>query len=128
MRIRLAPLILSVLAVGVVACWSSGARFDELEPERGDELALEVENQNFYDATLYAISGSRRQRLGTVGGNGKGSFTFPWVAPEVRIEILLISVGSYLTQPISVDRGDVLQLTIEPDLDRKIPLRRRRRP
>lgn len=126
MRIQLAPLILSVLAAGVVACGSSGGRFDELEPERGDELALEVENQNFYDATLYAISGSRRHRLGIVAGNGKGNFTFAWSGPQVRIEILLMSVGSYLTEPISVDRGDVLQLTIEPDLDRKIPLRRRR--
>ncbi len=117
--------MLSALAVGVVACASSGSRFDELEPGRGGELALEVENQNFYDATLYAVSGSRRHRLGTVGGNGKRNFTFPWVGPEVRIEIRLISVGSYLTEPITVDRGDVLQLTIEPDLDRKIALRRR---
>jgi hypothetical protein len=116
-----------VLLIGIAACSSAASGdYDELAPASSNELTLEATNQNFYEATLYALIGSQRIRLGTVRSNAEETFTFRWTGPELRIEIQLISVGSYFTESMNVDRGDILQLVIEPDLDRRIPITRRR--
>ena len=89
---------------------------------RDRELSLFVRNQNFYDATLYAIGpGGMRQRLGTVTGNTEETLRFRWSRLELRIEIDLLSVGSTLTEPLPVDEGDELELIINHDLHRRIP-------
>lgn len=103
---------------------------DDLEAQAaggGRELTLEVENQNFYDATLYAVTqgAGHRQRLGYIQAYGKRTLKFHWLPTfELRIEIVLETIGSYLTPPLAVEEGDDLQLIIEPDLHRKAPVRR----
>ncbi len=118
-----------VVAVALAACGRSvgGGPNDEFEPRRGQELTLEVRNQNFYDATLYAVwQSGLRYRLGTVSGNGKRTFTFRWQSLQLQIEIDLLSVGKHFTDPMPVDKGDELELVIEPALDRRIQLRKPR--
>ena len=110
----------------VLACGRSGQASDNSAqghiPDRTRDLTLSVRNQNFYDATLYAIApGHYRQRLGFVTGNSEDTFTFRWSAIELRIEIDLLSVGSTVTEPLPVDEGDELELIITPDLHRRIP-------
>ncbi len=126
MREHVACVGLTALVIALAACARGGGEYDEFAPEVPDEITLEVQNQNFYDATLYAVSGTHRLRLGSVVGNGQGTFQFQWPQPRMQVEIDLIGVGSYLTDWISVDRGDILELRIEPDLDRTPPVRRRR--
>lgn len=99
-----------------------GAGGGEDEPRPEPILTLHVENQNFYDATLYALSrGGDRQRLGVVGGNNQATFTFRWLQDELRVVIQLLAGGSTATEPILVNPGDSLNLIIQPDLHLKIP-------
>ena len=92
---------------------------------RGHELTLNVKNQNYYDATLYALYQSRRQQIGTVNGMSERAFSLDWGHPDIRIEIYLLSVGSHFTEPMFIEDGDELELVIDPSLDKRIRLRRR---
>lgn len=85
------------------------------------EIAIEVRNDNFNDATVYAIRSGLRQRLGWVSGFGKGTFTFRWPPGDLRVEIDLLANGRYYTQVMDVSEGDELQLTILPYLHRMPP-------
>jgi hypothetical protein len=96
----------------------------EEEPRPAPILTLHVENQNFYDATLFALARSGEQhRLGIVTGNSQGTFTFRWTQDELRVIIRLLAGGSTATDPILVNPGDSLNLIITPDLHFKIPTR-----
>ncbi|KRT64844.1 MAG: hypothetical protein XU13_C0154G0002 [Candidatus Rokubacteria bacterium CSP1-6] len=85
------------------------------EPPRRD-FTIEVDNNNFHDATVYAVRGGLRLRLGFVSGFRSDTFKFRWPDGDLRIEIKLLAAGSYYTQVMSVDQGDELQLTILPNL------------
>lgn len=104
------------------ACGLAGGGGGEEEPAPEPILTLRVENQNFYDATIYALSrGGERQRLGVVGGNNQGTFTFRWLHQELRVLIQLLAGGATATETILVSPGDSLNLVIQPDLHLKIP-------
>ena len=79
-------------------------------------ISLEVDNQNFYDATIYAVRPGLRQRVGYVTGEQKSTFSFRWPDGDLRLEIDLLAVGSYYTQVMDVQQGDELQLTVLPYL------------
>jgi hypothetical protein len=83
-------------------------------PQRG--MSVEVDNQNFYDATIYAVRPGLRQRIGYVVGEGRRTFSFRWPDGDLRLEIHLLAVGSYYTQVMDVQQGDELQLTVLPYL------------
>ncbi len=85
-------------------------------PPRG-MISLEVRNDNFSDATVYAVRPGLRQRIGWVSGLGKDTFTFRWPAGDLRVEIDLFAAGRYYSELVDVDQGDELQLTIQPYLD-----------
>lgn len=109
-------------ALLLCACGLAGGGGAEDEPLPEPILTLHVQNQNFYDATLYALSrGGDRQRLGVVGGNNQATFTFRWLQPELRVIISLLAGGSTATETILVSPGDSLNLVITPDLHLKIP-------
>lgn len=80
------------------------------------EISVEIHNDNFHDATVYAVRGGLRLRLGFVSGFAKDTFTFRWPEGDLRMEIKLLAAGSYYTQVMSVQQGDELQLTILPSL------------
>lgn len=85
------------------------------------EITIEVRNDNFHDATVYAIRFGLRQRLGWVGGFGKDTFKFRWPTGDLRIEIDLLANGRYYTHVMDVNEDDELQLTILPYLHRMPP-------
>jgi hypothetical protein len=113
-------------ALALSACAILGGKRDITEePAPEPILTLHVENQNFYDATIYAMARSgERQRLGVVTGNGQAIFTFRWLQSEVRVLIRLLAGGSTATDEILVNPGDSLNLIISPDLHLKIPTER----
>ncbi len=94
----------------------------------GDETAgpapvitLRVDNQNYYDATVYALSeAGERQRLGQVTGLSRGTFRFRWIHDQLRVVIRLLANGSAVTEPVLVNPGDSLNLVIQPDLHLRI--------
>lgn len=92
---------------------------NEFGTENAPELTLEVRNDNFYDATLYAHGSGYKERLGVVNSYSSSTFRFRWPVLDLQIEIDLLSVGSVFTHQMPVDQGETLQLVIEPDAHRR---------
>lgn len=93
---------------------------DEFAEPESRELTLHVRNQNFYDATLYALSpGGQRVRLGIARGNSEETFTFRWPHWDLRVVINLLAAGASATHSLPVREGDELELVITPDLHRR---------
>jgi hypothetical protein len=114
----------AALLLSGCALLGGGKGGGEDRPRPAPILTLHVENQNFYDATLFALARSgEQQRLGIVTGNSQGTFTFRWAQDELRVIIRLLAGGSTATDPILVNPGDSLNLIITPDLHFKIPTR-----
>ena len=114
--------LVGVLAISLAfsACGLLGRGAQRQGNER--DIELFARNQNFYDATLYAIGpGGTRQLLGRVPGHNDETFRFRWSAIELRVEIDLLSVGSTYTDALPIDEGDELELIITPDLHLRIP-------
>jgi hypothetical protein len=82
------------------------------------ELRLRVRNNNFYDASLTAISDTGRRRLGTVGGNQSAVFTMPWsFVGGLRLEIDLLAGPTCTTDYITASPGEDVELDIMSDFD-----------
>lgn len=82
--------------------------------EEPQEIRIEVHNLNFNEARLWAVSGGRRTRLGTVGGNQDAVYRLPWnLSLPLVLEIDLVAGPSCSTSPIQVQPGDRIQLDIE---------------
>jgi len=79
-----------------------------------NEFRLFVQNDNFYDARIYALaSGTTRRQIGTVGGKTDAVFTVPWAfSNDLRVEINLLAGPTCTTDVIQVDPGDELRLQI----------------
>jgi outer membrane biogenesis lipoprotein LolB len=120
-RSILVGLTAALMGLSGCALFGGGEEESRATTPRERELTLYVDNQNFYDATLYAVDGGYRQRLGVVGGHNEDVFRFRWPYLQLRIEIRLLSVGSHTTYELPVDEGDDLELRIQPDLHRRIP-------
>ena len=127
MYVRIRHAILACAAASSVACARLSGGSEEFQlPIREDEISLHVINQNFYEARLFAHwQNGRRVSIGHVTGFDDETFTFRWEHHDIRVEINLLSVGTHFTPWMNVERGDELELVIDPSLDRRI---RRRRP
>ncbi len=107
-------LALSVLA-GFTACSKQpAAPVDPMAP-----AYVEVQNQGFYDMTIYVLRSGQRVRLGQVGGNSTATFELPrtMVNPGLPIRFQADPIGSSRTpfsQEISVSPGDTVSLRIPP--------------
>lgn len=106
------PLLLGFLTI-LPGC--SRAPLPEVNPM--DPAYLEVQNQSFYDMTVYAFRGGSRIRLGTVTGNTTHVFTIPrsLVNPGMPLRFLADPIGGGRTpysEEIIVNPGDTLVLRI----------------
>jgi hypothetical protein len=111
-----------MLLVGTAACASSGARPASGNPFAQDlaeskQIQIRILNLHFSDATVWALArDARRERLGTVTGKSEATFTIPWTFSEpLRLEFDLLADVRCVTEEISVDPGDVLELQITAD-------------
>jgi hypothetical protein len=80
---------------------------------------VQVENQSFYDMTVYAVRSGMKIRLGIVSGNTTAMFEIPrsLVSPGLPIRFMADPVGSSRTpfsEEIGVSPGDTLVLRIPP--------------
>ncbi len=114
------------LAVGLLlalgACASSGGTERPTNPFAQDlaersQVQIRVENFNFNDATVWVrVREERRQRLGIVTGKSSAVFTIPWTISEpMRLEFDLLADVRCVTEELSVDPGDILELQISVD-------------
>ena len=104
--------LILVLVIGVSAsCWSKRQRGgDEFPP-----IQVHVENQNFYDATIYLQWPGSRRRLGVTGGHETESFTADWIGPDVTFEVAMLAGQTYRGNKIGVSPGDELVVVIPVD-------------
>ena len=112
MRLRTVGFVL--LGAAAYAC-SSATRGD---PAIREQTTVTVDNQSFYDMTVYASRG-QRIRLGTARGKAKTEFTIPrsLVSGTTMLHFIADPIGSSrasVSEEISVSEGDSIGLTIPP--------------
>ncbi len=111
-RRNLSLVIVAVMALG---CGGGSQPATGVRPVASERrLSVEVENQNFYDATVYAYHQGTRTRLGVVGSEGSRSFTFSWVTGDLRFLVDFFANGCILTDPLFVDAGDDILVVLQP--------------
>lgn len=114
---RLAPLAVALLLAAACASAEQEGIDWETGPERTDYAALVVENDNTSTVTVYAVRSGTRQRIGTLPGLRTERFEIRRSmlsgGGELRIAVSLLgSTRVYTGQPIYINEGDVLEVTI----------------
>ena len=114
----IASLVVLALTSGALACGSAGTVQDPFGGDRGmKQVRIEVWNANWNDATLYAIRGGERRRIGRVGGKSEAEFVVSWATTaRMRIEIDLLGGDSCVTRGMVVSPGDHLEIRVPSDL------------
>jgi len=118
--------ILACASMYLIGCGPLTGRSEEVPMTmRDNEIALHVINQNYYDARLFARwRNGRRVSIGHVTGFNEETLIFRWEYFDLQVEINLLSVGIHYTPWMNVERGDELELVIDPSLDKRIRIRR----
>lgn len=109
-----------ILAAAVLAsgCASSGRPIVSREEGAGTDVQITVENQNFKDATIYAVWGTGpRDMLGMVTGNTTQTFTTPSRIGDLRVRVDLIAGDDVVSESMGVFEGDHIHVTIPPSAD-----------
>ena len=110
-----------VLVIFLAACATASPRNDPFGRGANGAVSirLDVENRNFYDATIYVMQDQGpARRVGDVGGNGKRSFQVPWeFAAAMSFRIDLLAGGSCTTPPVVVSPGEILGLQIVSNVE-----------
>ena len=89
-------------------------------PDAPDSVFVEIINDNYYDARLYALYASgARYPLGTVGGNlRQARVAIPWTPRPLVVELLLVvGGGHYVSAAVSPQPGEAVQVRLPPNLD-----------
>jgi hypothetical protein len=94
-----------------------------------DTVVVQVENRNFLDVRVYAVSGSLVWRLGNVTGMTQAVFTLPeWMTGSGEsVQMLAYPVGQRsvaTSQALLVNPGDQIVFRIEQHLALSNALRR----
>jgi hypothetical protein len=110
--------VVCVLAPTLVACATlfPAAEGDPFS-EPVESFRLEVENQNYHDATIYVVKDTPRssKRLGDVTGLTTQTFQVPWDAvARMSVHIEFLADGNCTVPGIIVGPGDDLHLQILP--------------
>ena len=102
-----------VLAGAGVGCATTGQVIESDDAT----VRIDVVNNNFQDATLYALWTGQRSHLGIVPGKGEATYVLPWPRSfELQIEIDLLAGDRCTTRGIVTDPGDDLWLEIRSEL------------
>ena len=113
---RMTLAINHIAIAGLILLAACGSRGRSIRPDSfdGQDYRVEVSNQNFYSATIYAYRDGYRRRLGDVGANRTSAFTFAWPFPEVRFQIDFLAAGCIFSEVIQLVDGDRLSVWIQP--------------
>lgn len=102
---------MAILALAPVGCIKSTTRTNPFAPRgsRGNdgEIQVRVENLNFGDATIHALRGGERIRLGQVTGKSESNFRVRWnFSVPIEFQIDLVGGEACGVRPMTVDPGD----------------------
>jgi len=97
-------------------------------PAAADSVYIEIVNNYFYDARVYALyGGGARYPLGIAVGKGevmRGAV--PWQPRRLTFDIYFIGESTeYYSDDLLLEPGDVVQLTIPPNIASSAFFRRR---
>jgi len=105
---------LAALALVLAAFTACGVRGTGADTQR---VPMVVENQNFYQATIFAILNGGRVRVGNVHGGSTATMQAPSPPTgQMRVEVRLLAVGAFTSYPVTVQPGDTIRVTVPPDL------------
>jgi hypothetical protein len=108
-RLRVLALAASLAAASACSSLAGSARnpFDgSLEQQQEDRLRIQIQNMNFNDITIYAVSSSQRVRLGNVTGKTDQNFRLEWnFANPISFEIDVLGGRGCQTSPLPVEPG-----------------------
>ena len=111
--------LLLVLAAGCGGARNLANPFEGTAAQ-SQSIRINVENNNFNEATLRAVARGER-RLGVVQGNSRESFQMNWPAvDDLRIRIDILAGEDFTTNRISVGPGETVHLTIQNPLYRSL--------
>lgn len=108
----------AALVLTLAACGSGAGRaLNPFAPEgsrRNDgRVRVLIENQNFGDATVHALRGGERIRLGDVTGKSERSFTVRWnFSLPMEFEIHIVGGQGCRVRAMPVDPGDSVWVRI----------------
>ncbi len=109
------------VVLATTACASQGQQAPQPRV-RDHALTVEVQNQNYNAATVYAYREGFRKRLGLVEAANTETFAFRWPTYSIRFLINFLAQGCVVTEEMSVDPGDdfllVLRVIDHDDVDR----------
>ncbi|MDH5642597.1 MAG: hypothetical protein OEY63_00225 [Gemmatimonadota bacterium] len=109
-----------VWGLSTAACVKNNAETStSFVPRTSTEIAMEVQNQTFYPATIYAFRGGSRFRLGIVESEQSEDFQFSWAQSDLQVQIDFLAVGCIFTDRMPVMVGDEILLIIQPQDYRK---------
>jgi hypothetical protein len=109
--------VLVALLLGVSTGCSLIPRGERPPPgarSQNEPVMLEVTNQNFQDARIYAIWDGFRERAGLVNGNTTQTLRLQSRDGQLRVEVDFVAGGGYVTDAIQVWRGETIRLIIPP--------------
>ena len=132
MYISLSRVLSAVAALTLAVACSRGGNSVVVAgeaPAIADSVTVEIVNDNYYDARVYAIYvGGERHPLGTIPSYKTTSgMRIPWRPRPLVFEVHLVTgFGKYLSYEIDVFSGDYVQLRLPPNYEvsdsfRKIP-------
>jgi hypothetical protein len=111
--------LLTLILIG--ACKSGSERSFLFSGRRDETIRVEVRNDNFLDATVYAMGGGATVRLGDVTGKGENTLRLnpDRVSIAGGVQLLVDLIGSssaYLSDAVYVNPGGTMVLQIAPNL------------
>lgn len=118
--------VLRVAAAAVVSLsWSGCSKamdttrnpFAPGSSTREGQVSVTVENQNFGDATIHAVRGGERIRLGNVTGKSNKDFKVRWTfSLPLEFEVHIVGGQDCYVRPMTVDPGDKVYVRIPIEL------------
>jgi len=108
-------LLLLLLLMNAASCSS---RRNTQRNESFPPVTFNIQNLNFYDATVYLVWRSDRRRLGVVGGNSTQVFTSQWYGPEVQVELQMLAGTRVRSDRLGVNPGEEFVIEIPSDPNR----------
>ena len=119
-------LFFAAACMALMACASGGNTPNPFEASEagGGRIQIRVENTQFNDATLHALTEGARIRLGRVSGKSTETFRIDWpFVRDLRVEISLLASDTYTTPRLTVSPGEGIRLMIQQPLNRSFLVR-----
>lgn len=108
---RFLPMLALAATLGSGAC--ATGRSNPFAGTSSRKITIEVLNLYWNQATLHALRGSERFRLGIVQGKNSARYTMDWpMSQSFRLEIDLLAGRKCVTHEILLEPGDELHLQI----------------